>query len=156
MAAACVLTMTQARADDAGVCAGNQGSFISGVVVSGPRFAPGHSLKGVELSHTHVRVKSDQDGQFYDVAMDNVFAAGYDSAGEQAPAPLDAIGVGAHLELCGQLYPQGNGIHWVHTDCGDTPTPRSPEGWVKLIDSNGFVGDNLEASTEYCGIFHPN
>jgi hypothetical protein len=156
MLAAVVLALAPAavQADEPGQCADNAGTFMTGVVSSGPVFKRGHFLKNVELSHTHVTLQSDQDGQPYDVAIDNVFAPGYDSAGESIPDPLTSITIGTHLELCGKLYPQGDGIDWVHTDCGDTPTSRSPEGWLKIIDATGAPGPNLEASQEYCGIFH--
>ena len=143
-----------ARADDdQAACANNAGTLITGSVVSGPTFRDGHTLQGVELSHTHVTLRSSQDGKLYDVAIDNVFASGYDSAGRSIPAPLTSISVGTRLEVCGKPYPQGGGIDWVHTDCGDTPTTQSPDGWLKIIDAGGSVGPNLEASQEYCGIF---
>ena len=42
------------------------------------------------------------DGRFYDIAIDDVFAAGYDQAGESVPAPLSRIQPGNRLELCGK------------------------------------------------------
>ena len=141
------------HADEPTQCADNAGTFLTGTVISGPVFKRGHFLHDIELSHTHVTLQSDQDGQRYDVAIDNVFAAGYDNAGESIPSPLTSITIGTHLELCGKPYPEGGGIDWVHTDCGDTPTPRSPEGWLKIIDPAGGPGPNLEASEEYCKIF---
>ncbi len=110
-------------------------------------------LGSVELSHTHVFVKSDQNGMTYDVAIDNIFASGYDSAGESVPFPLNNIKVGDHLDLCGKPYPNGKGIDWVHTDCGDTPTPARPNGWLKIISPDASIGDNLENSTEHCSVF---
>jgi hypothetical protein len=35
---------------------------------------------------------------------DNVFATGYDAAGERVPVPLSTIRTGDRLELCGKLY----------------------------------------------------
>ena len=108
----------------------------------------------MELSHTHVTLQSDRDGQTYDVAMDNVFASGYDAAGETIPSPLSSIAVGDRLDLCGELYQGGDlGIHWVHTDCGKPPAPNAPDGWVKILGADGTPGANLEDSREYCGIF---
>ena len=73
--------------------------------------------KGVELSHTHLTLLSDQDGRSYHVAIDNVFATGYDAAGESVPAPLSTIRTGDRLELCGKLFTRGGlGIDWVHTN----------------------------------------
>jgi hypothetical protein len=142
-----------AHADPAADCQAAAGSYMIGVVTSGPRFWRGHPQRGVELSHTHIRVRSDTDQSVYDVAMDNVFAAGYDQAGEHVPAPLSQVAVGDHLELCGQLYPDGTGIHWVHTNCGDTPAASEPDGWVKEIAADGTRGPNLEASTQYCSLW---
>jgi len=143
-----------AFADEAGQCHAQDGSFLTGRVIAGPRFVPGHDRDGVELSHTHLTLQADQDGKNYDVAIDDVFAAGYDAAGESVPAPLDTVAVGDRLELCGALYTSGGqGIHWVHTDCGQAPTPHSPDGWVKILHEAGLPGPNLDDSQEYCRLF---
>ena len=143
-----------AQADEASQCQANAGSYLIGQVVAGPKFVRGHPRRGVELSHTHVTLQSDRDGRTYDVAIDNVFAAGYDAAGESVPAPLSTIRQGSKLELCGKLYVSGTlGIDWVHTNCGDRPTAAQPDGWVKIVDANGVPGPNLEASQEYCRLW---
>jgi hypothetical protein len=143
-----------APADEAAQCQANDGTYITGRVTAGPVFRPGHERHGVELSHTHVTVLSDQDGQSYDVAIDDVFASGYDAAGESVPAPLSGIAVGDRLDLCGKLYTSGGpGIDWVHTDCGAAPTPGKPDGWVKLLAADWRAGPNLDGSQEYCSIF---
>jgi hypothetical protein len=94
-------------ADDAAKCQTAAGSYLVGAVVSGPRFKPGAPLHGTYLSHTHLTVRGD-DGQAYDVAMDNVFANGYRHNQPSVPAPLNTIKVGDRLELCGQLYTGGS------------------------------------------------
>ena len=67
-----------ATASEQSDCQAAAGSFITGTVVSGPKFAAASTtLKGGKLSHTHVRLKADQDGRTYDVAMDNVYAIDY-------------------------------------------------------------------------------
>ncbi|MBV8658698.1 MAG: hypothetical protein JO142_12815 [Burkholderiales bacterium] len=144
-----------AWADAASDCSAAAGSYLTGVVTSGPTFQNGKPLHGVALTHTHIKLLADQDKQSYDVAMDNVFAAGYDQAKHGVPAPLNTIAKGDHLSLCGQKYsdPGQIGIHWVHTNCGDTPSPQKPNGWVKKISADGSVGDNLEGSTEYCKLW---
>ena len=142
-----------ARADDRDACSSNAGTLLTGTVTSGPRFARGHDMRGVELSHTHVRLRGD-DGRTYDIAIDNVFAAGYDQAGDSVPAPLSRIKQGNHLELCGKPYTSGGpGMDWVHTNCGDQPTPDKPDGWVKVIGADGAPGPNLESSQEYCKLW---
>jgi hypothetical protein len=152
--AACLLTAVQAHADEAAACRAADGSFLTGRVTAGPNFVAGHEKRGVELSHTHVTLLADQDGNTYDVAMDDVFAAGYDAAGESVPAPLSGIAVGTRLALCGALYSSGGfGIHWVHTDCGQAPAPGQPDGWVIILDAAGLAGPNLEDSQEYCGLW---
>ncbi|MBV8658242.1 MAG: hypothetical protein JO142_10505, partial [Burkholderiales bacterium] len=120
-------------ADDASDCSAAAGSYLTGVVTSGPVFKNGKPQRGVPLTHTHLTLLADQDKKSYDVAMDNVFAAGYDQAKHAVPAPLNSIAKGDHLSLCGQKYadPGQAGIHWVHTNCGDTPSPQKPNGWVK-------------------------
>lgn len=145
-----------ARADDAALCQSHDGTYLTGTVTQAPNFKPGHPLPldRVELSHTHLTLLADQDGQSYDVAIDNVFASGYDAAGETIPAPLTAIVTGAKLELCGKLYATGGpGIDWVHTNCGGTPTLDKPDGWVKIIGADGIAGPNLEDAQAYCPLW---
>jgi hypothetical protein len=150
----CLSGANAALADDAGQCRAGGGSYLTGSVTQGPDFVSGYPHDGVELSHTHITLQADQDGQLYDVAIDNVFASGYDSAGENVPAPLSSIAVGDRLELCGELYQNGGfGIHWVHTDCGKRSTARQPDGWIKILASDGTPGPNLEDSQEYCGLW---
>jgi hypothetical protein len=154
LGAFCLFGANAALADDAGRCRASGGSYLTGSVIQGPSFDMGHSRDGVELSHTHITLQADQDGQLYDVAIDDVFASGYDAAGENVPAPLSSIAVGNRLELCGELYQNGGrGIHWVHTDCGKPPTAQQPDGWVKMLASDGTPGPNLEGSQEYCGLW---
>jgi hypothetical protein len=153
LAIALICTAPPALADAESECRAAAGSLLTGTVVSEPRFMPGKFRHGTELSHTHFSLKADGDGRVYDVAADNVFAAGYDSAGAAVPAGLNTIHQGTRLQLCGQLYTRGLGIHWVHTDCGDRPTEAEPDGWLKIVDPTGSVGPNLEASREYCGLW---
>lgn len=150
----CLFAWGAARADEAAQCRANAGTYLTGSVTEGPAFAPGHLREGVELSHTHLTLLSDQDGQSYDVAIDNVFASGYDAAGESVPPPLSAIRPGDRLELCGKPYAHGEpGIDWVHTNCGETPDAAQPDGWLKVLAADGTPGPNLEASREYCRLW---
>ena len=150
----CLIGAGAAYADEAAQCRVNAGTYLTGRVTKGPSFAPGHALDGVELSHTHLRLLSDQNGQSYDVAIDNVFAAGYDAAGESVPAPLSAIQIGDRLELCGKLFATGRlGIDWVHTNCGERPRRAQPDGWLKVLAPDGTLGPNLEDSREYCRLW---
>jgi hypothetical protein len=140
-------------AADADQCRQAAGSFLTGTVTSGPSFRSGKPLHGVHLSHTHMTLLGD-DGTNYDVAIDNVFANGYRRNQLGVPAPLDSIQVGDRLELCGELYSGGDiGIHWVHTDCGETPTQDKPDGWVRKLDTSGDAGDNMEANQTFCSLF---
>ncbi|WP_249902493.1 hypothetical protein [Ralstonia pseudosolanacearum] len=90
-----------AFADEAQECQAASGTLIVGRVVSAPTFKHGVFRKGVELSHTHLTLRSDTDGKDYDVAVDNVFASGYQQGAKVVPAPLDSIEVGDALEACG-------------------------------------------------------
>ena len=142
--AGCLAITQPVWADEGDACASHAGTLLTGTVVSGPRFVRGHDLRGVELSHTHVRLRGE-DNQIYDIAIDDVFAAGYDKAGETVPAPLSQIQPGNRLELCGKPYTSGGpGMDWVHTNCGDPPTPDKPDGWVKVLGPDGTPGPNLE------------
>ena len=141
-----------ARADDRADCASGDGTLLSGVVVSKPSFTTGKSLRGIPLTHTHIRIRGDADGKIYDLAVDDVFAAGYDPHVATVPAPLDAITPGEHLEACG--LPYAGGMHWVHTNCGDAPTAQDPNGWLKVVDAAGAAGPNLEDNQKYCYLWH--
>jgi hypothetical protein len=151
----CLLASVAARADEAAQCQANGGTFLSGNVVAPPKFVRAREhRRGVPLSHTHLILAADQDGQSYDVAIDNVFAAGYDAAGPHVPAPLSTIRTGERLEVCGKLYTHGGpGIDWVHTNCGEGPSAEQPDGWVKIVAADGSPGPNLEASQKYCGLW---
>ncbi len=146
--AAAFFVCCPARADDAAQCQAAAGTYLTGVVLETPTFAHGSRLHGVELSHTHIKVRGDADARTYDVAVDDVFASGYRPRQDDVPAPLDQIKAGDRLSLCGIPY-QG-GMHWVHTNCGDSPSPRDPDGWLKEIAPDGTTGPNLEASSTYC------
>lgn len=142
-----VTLSAHALADDAADCKAADGTLLTGQVVSAPTFKDGMFKRGVELSHTHLNLKGT-DGRTYDVAIDNVFASGYQKNVKSVPSPLNTIQVGDALELCG--IPFSGGIHWVHNNCGDTPTPSDPNGWIKKVSADGSVGQNLEASQTYC------
>ncbi|MFL6672834.1 MAG: hypothetical protein ACJ8LG_06055 [Massilia sp.] len=150
---ALLLTALGAAADEAGECRAGAGSYLTGVVVGAPRFAHGRFRKGIELSHTHLRLRADGDGQVYDVAIDNVFATGYASGQRGIPAPLDAIRLQDRLGVCGALYTRGAGIHWVHPNCGRRPNPNQPNGWLKRLGPDGAPGANVEGNTTFCPLF---
>ena len=150
-----VFPVLAASASEQSSCTANKGAFLTGTVTSGPKFASGSSIDGVETSHTHVNLKADQDGKTYDVAMDNVYAVDYVKNAKSVPASLAAIKVGSRLEVCGEKYTSGTtGIHWVHSNCGATPATTAPNGWVKQISSSGAIGSNLERSQTYCYLWN--
>ncbi len=136
-----------AYSGDARQCRASGGTLRDGQVIAQPRFSHGRYRKGIELSHTHLKIRG-QDGRVYKVAIDNVFASGYRPGMKTVPAPLNAIAVGAKVQACG--IPFRGGIHWVHDNCGDTPTRSDPNGWIKLVQADGRAGPNLEASRTYC------
>ena len=137
-----------AHADERADCAAADGTLLTGVVLAPPTFATGRPLHGIPLTHTHIQIRGDSDGKTYDIAVDDVYAAGYQPRLAAVPAPLDTITVGQHLEACG--LPYNGGMHWVHSNCGDTPTAKDPNGWLKVVDSAGVPGPNLEDSQKYC------
>jgi hypothetical protein len=146
--AALVLSPATVWADDRADCAAGDGTLLTGSVIAAPTFATGRPLHGIPLTHTHIRIRGDADGQPYDLAVDDVFAAGYEPRRAEVPPPLSTIVVGQHLSACGIAYP--GGMHWVHTNCGDTPTAQDPNGWLKVVDAAGVDGPNLEDSQKYC------
>ena len=140
-----------AMADGNSDCKAAAGSYLTGSVVGGPTFARASTyLKGIGLSHTHLKVQSDQDGQVYDVAIDNVYASDYVKNSKSIPRSLSAIQVGDQLEMCGELYSSGLGIHWVHNNCSVAPDATHPNGFIKKVAANGTEGSSLEASQAYC------
>jgi hypothetical protein len=147
------LVTFSALADEAAICQSGAGTYLSGVVVSPPKFAYGRFRKGVELSHTHLRLRADQDNRVYDVAIDNVFASGYDKGQRGIPAPIDGIRVNDRIEACGALYTKGDGIHWVHPTCGRRATPNQPNGWLKRVAPDGTPSANFEGNTTWCPLF---
>jgi hypothetical protein len=152
-ALALVAASSLAWADGGQACQAASGSYLTGVVVKGPKFAHGQFRQGVELSHTHLKLRADQDGRVYDVAIDNVFANGYQPGRSEVPAPISDIRVNDRLELCGQLYDRGVGIHFVHSNCGQFPSPNRPDGWIRMVDARGRASPNLEANASYCPLF---
>src|SRR5471032_3336413 len=94
-----------ASADEHSACTAAAGSYLTVVVVSAPKFAHGQFRHGVELSHTHVSLRADQDGRVYDVAMDNVYANGYQKNSKRVPAPLYSIRVDDHLNCAASCTP---------------------------------------------------
>jgi hypothetical protein len=151
-----LLSPSLAMADqtsDAAACKQSAGAFLAGTVIRAPTFRSGEKRHGVYLSHTHLTLRGE-DGASYDVAIDNVFANNYRRNQPWVPAPLNTIRVGDRLELCGQLYTGGGtGIHWVHTNCGDSPTPDHPDGWVRKVDGAGTAGNNMEANQAFCSLW---
>jgi hypothetical protein len=150
-AALCAFAITGATcafADDAADCQAAAGTYLTGVVQSAPKFVHGKSMRGVELSHTHISLLGDADSKTYDIAVDNVFASGYKRHLRAVPPPLSDVHENDHLELCG--IPYSGGMHWVHTNCGDRPTAADPNGWLKELAADGSAGANLEGSTTYC------
>jgi hypothetical protein len=146
-----LLSPLLASASELSTCTANKGQYLTGTVVSAPRFASGSTvIKGVRLTHTRLNLRADQDGKTYDVAMDNVYAVDYVKNATSMPPSLAAIKVNQRLGLCGLKYTSGTGIHWVHNNCGDTPTASKPNGWTKTINSSGTVSANLERSQNYC------
>lgn len=144
-----------ASATEQSSCAAAKGAFLTGTVTTAPKFAAAtQTLQGVQLSHTHLSLRADQDGKTYDVAIDNVFAVDYVKNAKTVPTSLAAIKVNDRLELCGAKYTSGVGIHWVHTNCGATPTTSAPNGWVKQFSSGSSVGSNLERSQTYCYLWN--
>ncbi|TFW28881.1 hypothetical protein [Massilia horti] len=151
---AMLLATATALADDAATCAAGSGTYLTGVVVDPPRFAHGSFRRGIELSHTHLRVRPDGRGQVYDVAIDNVFASGYDPAKATIPAPIDSIQKNDRVAVCGATYTTGGpGIHWVHPNCRGKSDPAHPNGFLKRIGPDGKASGNLESSTNYCSWF---
>ena len=119
------------------------------------------SLSGIPLSHTHIEITSALDGKIYDVAIDNVFANGYNPLSYVVPSSYaENLTAGSTIYLCsgnpnGVPYsvnePESNpfatqGFDWVHTNCAASGYPSSY--------LNGFLYDqnniNLTNSQTYC------
>ena len=135
-------------------CTANDGQYLTGVVTKKPYWVKAtETIDGVQLSHTHVTIRSDENSKLYDVAIDNVFNPTWVKNSSKIPSNLKPIVLGTHLSLCGLLYTEGGlGIHWVHDSCGDT-SPSNPNGWTDIV-ANEKIGPNLENSETYCYLFN--
>ena len=135
-------------------CISDDGQYLTGVVTKKPYWVKAsETIDGVQLSHTHVTLRSAANSKLYDVAIDNVFNPTWVKNSTKIPSSLKAIKLGSSLSLCGLLYTSGSlGIHWVHDSCGDT-SPANPNGWTSIV-TNGTVGQNLENSETYCYLFN--
>ena len=119
------------------------------------------SLSGIPLSHTHIEITSALDGKIYDVAIDNVFANGYNPLSYVVPSSYaENLTAGSTIYLCSGNpnavpysvnEPESNpfatqGFDWVHTNCAASGYPSSY--------LNGFLYDqnniNLTNSQTYC------
>jgi len=106
-------------------CSANKGTFLTGPVTTSPKFqAASQTLSDYVKNSTSM------------------------------PASLAALKAGTRLEVCGEKYSDGSGIHWVHNNCGDTPSTSAPNGWTKTIATSGSVSANLERSTNYCYLWN--
>lgn len=140
-----------AIASEQSTCTANKGAYITGTVVSAPKFAAASTtIEGVKLTHTRLNLRADQDGKTYDVAIGNVYAVDHVKNASTMPPSLAAIKVNERLGLCGKKYTSGTGIHWVHSNCGDVPTTSAPNGWVKVIAASGSVSASKTRSQNYC------
>lgn len=155
MTAVLCLAALPAFAQTSQDCTSDDGQYLSGIVTKKPYWVrASETIDGVQLSHTHLTIRSDANSKLYDVAIDNVFNPTWIKNSTKVPSSLATIGLGAHLSLCGLLYTSGGlGIHWVHDSCGDT-SPSNPNGWTSVISGNGTVGPNLENSEKYCYLFN--
>jgi hypothetical protein len=144
-----------ACASEQSTCTANKGALLTGTVTTGPRFqSASQAIDGIKLSHTIIYMRADQDSKSYQVAMDNVYAVDYVQNATSIPASLAALKAGTRVEVCGEKYSDGTGIHWVHSNCGATPTTTAPNGWVKPISTGGTIGLNLERSQNYCYLWN--
>ena len=143
-----------ASAQTAADCAADDGQYLTGTVTKKPYFVKAtETIDGVQLSHTHVTVRSGSNGKLYDVAIDNVFNPTWVKNSSKVPSNLTSITFKTQLSLCGLLYTSGSpGIHWVHDSCGQT-SRSNPNGSTAIV-TNGTVGANLENSEEYCYLFN--
>jgi len=143
-----------ALAQTAANCTSNDGQYLTGTVTKQPYYeAASETLQGIQLSHTHITVRSSANSKLYDVAIDNIFNPTWVKNSKKVPTNLSVFKLGAKVSLCGLLYTSGGlGIHWVHTSCGDT-SASNPNGWTSLVTGT-TVGASLEAAQTYCYLFN--
>jgi len=122
-------------------------------------FKPGEKLHDIPLSHTHIEITSGIDGQVYDVAIDNVFADGFDPHKREVPAIYrENITAGATLYFCSgnpdkvpySMSEQDakQGFDWVHTNC-ESPGSEFADGWLMTA-----AGIKLSNSHTYCYLWN--
>lgn len=153
----------------ASLCQSAGGYYQYGTVNSPPKSdyaavtnykAATESLEDIPLSHTHIEITSAIDGKIYDVAIDNVFADGYNPFSYVVPSNYTQnLTAGSTIYLCsGNLsqvpYPVNEadsnpfatqGFDWVHTNC-------VASGYPSLFD-NGFLYDQNNNSQTYCSLW---
>lgn len=109
-------------AADAASCEAVGAHLLVGTVEAAPAYVGSKTIQplmvngkaqnqGILLSHTHILVQPLNDSNqadAYEIAADNVFAAGYDQAqpNKAVPAPLSSLAVGQVIEACGLTYSQ--------------------------------------------------
>jgi hypothetical protein len=55
-------------------CSSDDGQYLTGVVTKKPYWVKAsETVDGVQLSHTHITLRSAANSKLYDVAIDNVF-----------------------------------------------------------------------------------
>jgi hypothetical protein len=144
-----------AFATEQSTCTANKGTYLTGTITTSAKFqAASQTIDGIKVSHTIMYIKADQDGRSYQVAMDNVYATDYVKNSSSMPPSLAALTAGKRVEACGQKYSDGSGIHWVHSNCGATPTTSAPNGFLKTISTSGAISANLERSQTYCYLWN--
>ncbi len=151
------------------MCAANGGYFQYGTVNTPQdsdypavtNFKNGGKLKGIPLTHTHIEITSGIDGQIYDIAIDNVFAADYDPKKLVVPPSYaKSLTANSTVYLCSGNPAKvpysltetvaSQGIDWVHTNC-------AASGYQSTFN-NGFLYSqnvNLTNSQTYCRLW-PN
>lgn len=159
------------------LCSSAGGYFQYGIINAPPSSdypnvtnyrAASESIDGIPLSHTHIEITSALDGNIYDVAIDNVFAANYNNesynvVSNQVPAIYSKnLTAGSTIYLCsgnpsGVPYQMSGesfampGFDWVHTNCAASGYASTYQnGW--LYDSSN---NNLTSNQTYCYLW-PN
>ncbi len=125
------------------------GDYVEATIISSLQFQKAtKTIKAIPLSHTKFYVQTD-DGNKYNVVVDNVFARDFDPNNDQIPLSFkNAFTINQKVNLCGLEFAKPeNGIHWVHTNCGDTQN-KNPDGFV-AIDGYDYTD-----STNYCYLWN--
>lgn len=126
------------------------GNYVEATIISQLQFQKATKyIKGIPLSHTKFYVRTNDNEELM-VVVDNVFAHDFDPSNDKIPQSLQNNFIkNQQINLCGLEFSDSEmGIHWVHTNCGNSSHNKNPDGFA-VIDGYDYTD-----STNYCYLWN--